>query len=655
MDEELSKSFLQRLDSVSLKEKEAFSGLADQMQRVVNILREIAASSDDSSGKKEDADDTSSLANELRDFIDDIENHMEKFVIEMDKQQGSDRTALGGCFRNEMQMIEFRLAETIHRMRQPSSSTVVKGEMEEKNSPVIKEGQASVSFESSYVNLSDDLQNCLMYCCIFPENYWIPKGKLIRLLVAEDLIKEKAERVKEDIAEENIYELVSQGMLQVMNEQPRQGTKLQVPSPHRAFFHHKIKEGNFRTSSSSSDSSTLQPARRVLTNSDLMESENLPLQSLFLIGNQKSFEETGNFLKSSGAKFLRVLDLEKTKMRRLPDEVGDMTHLRYLGLKHTDLAELPAGLGNFIDLQTLDIRWCGKITALPNEVLNLVRLRHLKMFQNEGLYGVKLPEGIGTLTNLLTLTGINASGGIAEELGNLTQLRRLGVMCVAEEHISELLCSIMNMQGLLSLSLEARHTFDQGKLVLLDSFSPPPFLRKLRLEGLLEKVPIWLGSLERLTNIRLGFSNLSENPTLVLQLLPNLKTLTLWQAYDAKQIGKEFCEAGGFPKLEVLSIASRVLEEWTNIEEGALPSLKYLNLHNCLRLRMLPEGLQFVTTLEQLHLLPLLDDLEERLKPDGGQENYKIRHIPHVSYITMSTVRHQAMLSGIHIGKRQKV
>ncbi|KAF3437493.1 hypothetical protein FNV43_RR20246 [Rhamnella rubrinervis] len=209
---------MQRLDSVLLEEKEAFSGLEDQIERVVNKLREIAESSDDSSGRKEDADDTSSLANELTNFIDNIENHMKKFIIQVDKQHGSDRAALSGCFRNEMQTIESRLAETIHRRRRPSSSTVVKDGMEEKNSPVIKEGQASassssVSFESKYVNLSDDLQNCLMYCCIFPENCWIPKGKLIRLLVAEALIEEKPERVTEDIAEENIYELVSQEML----------------------------------------------------------------------------------------------------------------------------------------------------------------------------------------------------------------------------------------------------------------------------------------------------------------------------------------------------------------------------------------------------------------------------------------------------------
>lgn len=68
-------------------------------------------------------------------------------------------------------------------------------------------------------------------------------------------------------------------------------------------------------------------------------------------------------------------------------------------------------------------------------------------------------------------------------------------------------------------------------------------------------------------------------------------------------MGKEFCSVGGFHKLEILIIAFHVLEEWTEIEEGALPSL------------MLLEGLQFVTTLMQLHILPLLDEHKERLKP----------------------------------------
>ncbi|PON72258.1 LRR domain containing protein [Parasponia andersonii] len=195
------------------------------------------------------------------------------------------------------------------------------------------------------------------------------------------------------------------------------------------------------------------------------------------------------------------------------------------------------------------------------------------------------------------------------------------------------------MQGLLSLSLQSKLSMYQEKLFLVESFLPPLSLQKLCLEGGLEKIPIWLGSLESLTNLRLGYSHLSENPALVLQLLPNLKVLTLWHAYDGSKMGKEFYKAGGFPKLEFLTIASEVLEEWTDLEEGALPSLKHLFLHSCRRLRMLPEGLQFFTTLEHMFLVPLLDDHAERLKPDGEPENYKIKHIPRITFITTSMIQ----------------
>ncbi|KAF3437505.1 hypothetical protein FNV43_RR20259 [Rhamnella rubrinervis] len=196
----------------------------------------------------------------------------------------------------------------------------------------------------------------------------------------------------------------------------------------------------------------------------------------------------------------------------------------------------------------------------------------------------------------------------------------------------------MNMRAL-SLS-QKQYIPSTGKTCTLGFILTTTISKKASLEGLLEKVPSWLGSMERLTNIRLGFSHLSDNPTLVLQLLPNLKSLTLWHAYDAKQIRKEFCEAGGFPKLEVLIIASHVLEEWTNLEEGALPSLQCLNMHK--RLKRGCYTKVCVVTPRRLHLLPLLDDHEERLKR-WWEENYKIRHIPHISYITMSEVRHHAM------------
>lgn len=669
MVEALVKFFLQRLESLLLEETEIFTGLEDQMEKIKSTIREISRFLGDR-GRAEGDVAFCSWENQLKDLLHEMDDLVDEFIIQMDQQNGSDRLALTNCFRSQLQKIESCLAETVYMMTEltssdtndgkegeqgdtdeqpcgmkegqtePDSSTI-EGEKEEnagnyEQSHGKKEGQTSAAsssapFRLKYMNLPYYLQSCLMYCNIFPENYWISKGRLIRLLVAEGLVQEKAGQIFEDVAEENLNEMVSQGMLQVQDEQGGNGAKFSVSSPYRMFLRE-----NFVTTQAKSDFTISHTARRILT-SDMMNIthnlNNLRPWSLFLLGNQNLSE--GNWLNFTGAKFLRVLDLENSRIKSLPDELGDLIHLTYLGLKKTDINELPMRLGKLRALQTLDIRWCRILTALPNEVLNLARLRHLKMSRSI-ISGMKLPRGIGRFQNLLTLTGIHTGDGIAEELGELTQLRGLGVMDVTEENASELYATIMKMQGLLCLSLEAKHAYKQQHLVILEFFLPPPLLRKLCLEGLLEKIPNWLGSMECLTKLRLGFSHLSENPGLVLQLLPNLKILTLWHAYDAKHLGKEFCKAGGFPKLEVLSIASHVLEEWTELEEGALPRLQYLHFHNCLNLRMLPEGLQFVTTLKHLDLLPLLDDHSERLKPDGGEENYKIRHIPVISFILVS-------------------
>ncbi|XP_021801707.1 disease resistance protein RPM1-like [Prunus avium] len=264
----------------------------------------------------------------------------------------------------------------------------------------------------------------------------------------------------EDVAEENIYELISRGMLQFKDDRPCRGTRLQLPSPLREFCLHQMEEGTFPTVRAliCSESSDITKLSSHLNNLQLQPT------SLFLLGNHNLFRYGGNWLQFNGTNYLRVLDLEGTKIKRLPDEVQDLINLMYLGLIHTDIIELPEGICRLKALQTFNIRWCGCLTALSDEILNLVRLRHLKMFKSmfQDVHGMKLPAGIGSLKNLLTLTAIHAGGGIAEELGNLIQLRRLGVMDVAEENISELFASITKMPGLLSLSLEAKHAFDKG-------------------------------------------------------------------------------------------------------------------------------------------------------------------------------------------------
>ncbi|XP_010660875.1 disease resistance protein RPM1-like [Vitis vinifera] len=342
------------------------------------------------------------------------------------------------------------------------------------------------------------------------------------------------------------------------------------------------------------------------------------------------------------AKLLRVLHLENIELKSLPD-VGKLVHLRYLGVRHSEITELPESISNLRNLQTLDISWSGNEFELSNGVLNLVQLRHLRMFRPMNDCKVRVPRGISRLRNLQTLNGIYVGGGIAKELGNMTQLRSLDVRSVSEDHAGELYASIMKLTGLctLSLTVESERVsynsssyfwYENSLFPCLESLSPPPLLQKLSLTGHLIEIPVWLGSMENLTKLYMCFSHLSENPTTILQFLPNLKYLSMFHAYKGKRMGREFFRAGGFPKLEYLKIVSHNLVEWTEMEEGALPCLKQLYFWNCMRLMGLPEGLQYVATLQKLALLNVHEDLIRRLSPNGGQDNYKIKHIPRVSY-----------------------
>lgn len=215
------------------------------------------------------------------------------------------------------------------------------------------------------------------------------------------------------------------------------------------------------------------------------------------------------------------------------------------------------------------------------------------------------------------------------ELIALTQLRELGVKRVSADHASELFAAIKKMENLTSLSLETELDYFEGFSIFpeSDAFSPPPLLQEFFLRGGLIEMPVWFASMENLTRLSLSDSYLSENPTSVLQLLPKLKHLKLSHAYKARHIGKEFCNAGGFPVLETLTIASEFLAEWTEIETGAFPRLRYLCFRNCGNLIFLPEGLQNISTLQDLRFLPWNPDLKRRLM---GEENYKIKHVPNI-------------------------
>ncbi|KAL0429874.1 UNVERIFIED_CONTAM: putative disease resistance RPP13-like protein 1 [Sesamum radiatum] len=118
-------------------------------------------------------------------------------------------------------------------------------------------------------------------------------------------------------------------------------------------------------------------------------------------------------------KRVRLLRLVDCNLKELPQEIGELIHLRYLELREIPIQELPETLCNLHNLQTLHLEGCWKLRALPQGIHKLINLRHL-------LLGVEVfPQGLSNLTGLWTLKRFIAGRGSNKfgYLQNLNQLR----------------------------------------------------------------------------------------------------------------------------------------------------------------------------------------------------------------------------------------
>ncbi|XP_058114376.1 disease resistance protein RPP8-like [Magnolia sinica] len=93
---------------------------------------------------------------------------------------------------------------------------------------------------------------------------------------------------------------------------------------------------------------------------------------------------------------------------------------------------------------------------------------------------------------------------------------------------------------------------------------------------------------------------------------------------------KMACASKGFPRLESLHLEKLGNLTWWTVEKGALPSLLHLQINSYHQLRMLPEGLQHVTTLKKLELLNMSREFNGRLREDKGKDWNIICHIPSI-------------------------
>ncbi|XVE91740.1 hypothetical protein REPUB_Repub01dG0037100 [Reevesia pubescens] len=495
----------------------------------------------------------------------------------------------------------------------------------------------------SYNDLPYYLKYCLLYFSIFPEDYTVKRRKLIRLWISEGLIKEVVGKSLEEVADDYLKELI-QRKLVLVNEMDFDGRAKNCRVHHllHKIILSKSHEENFCRVSTGREMSFNERARRLSIQkccSNLLQ-KNFPRgRSLFMFGVEMLTHSVSQTILS-GFNILKVLDLEGAPLDKFPDAITNLIILKYLSLRNTNIRKLPKSIKKLQNLETLDLKQTFVI-ELPKTIIKLEKLRHLLVYHydtknqaNILLQGFRTWRRIGELVALQKLSFIKANGddGIIKALGNLTQLRKLGIVDLKEKDGKHLCLSIGNMGNLQSLHVAS---IKEDEFLDLNAMpTHPKLLQRLYLKGRLEKVPNWVSSLHDLVRIRLKGSKLESNPIDVLQDLPNLLELQLVDAYTGNQL---VFPAGKFQTLNILKLGSLNALEFVIMEQGALSSLVKLITKQCQRLKRIPRGIDKLLHLKEFHLYDMPEKLVNGLQKNGGEFRQLVRHIPLISSYSLES------------------
>ncbi|KAF5735371.1 hypothetical protein HS088_TW15G00873 [Tripterygium wilfordii] len=485
-----------------------------------------------------------------------------------------------------------------------------------------------------YKNMPLYLRRCLFYFGLFPKDFNIPARRLIVLWVAEGLgWKENIDEPPEQVSESCLEELVSQNVVQV------------------------TKEANFLQGHSSPRTSIVRRVADHLDSRDgtfdVIHRENKPSSSMYSCSREvisflsfdtrdgsKPGQEIGDFLElciSRKCLFdLQVLDLEHVFQPKLPETTAKLTRLKYLGLRWTCLKKLPSFICKLLNLQTLDLKRTS-IDTLPSSIWLMEKLRHLYLDKRNSCRFVCRPNG-RSFMDLWTLWGlfVDEESPVKDGLDTIMNIRKLGLACRLMSSRQEAMFSqleavanwVQKLEHLQRLRLKSYDQSNQPWELPLKSLSGHSCLTSIYLVGKLKYQSIVSEFPQKIIEITLSASGLTEDPMQMLDKLPNLKFLRLLsKSYTRETM---LCSAKGFPELRVLKLWElESLEDW-NMQEGAMPRLKDLEIRSCKNLRNLPNGLQYMSTLYLFKLSKMPRELIDKIKDDQGIEHAKIAHIRNV-------------------------
>jgi hypothetical protein len=466
----------------------------------------------------------------------------------------------------------------------------------------------------SYDELPFYLQQCFMYCSIFPSDHQFLSSELVYIWIAQGFVKcsRSTERL-EDVGQRYLTDLLNFGFFeQVGTKHPTLGDKISYVMPALIHDFARLVSGTECAAIDDLTCREILPTIRhlsILTYSAYQEDKygnilrnekfegklqrvvnsTRKLRTLVLIGKYDYY-----FLQSLQGIFQKAQNLRALKISEAYVDFGysacnlvNSTHVRYLKLKtKEDNEALPEALSKFYHLQVLDIG-SDRYSNVPNGMNNLISLRHLvaskavyssirnigKMISLQELHDFKVENGTSfEITQLQTMSEL-AQLDILQLENVMTREEAHGAKLREKRHLEKLQLSwdyALSQHGYVN-SMSSEPSSEVAEMgtskEVLEGLEPHHNLKHLQISGYRSGTsPDWLVSTVSVTCLQtLHLEDCRE-----LQVLPSLERLPLLTKLKLRNMWK-------LTQITVPSLGELVLIQIPNLEKCSCNSVRDLN------------------------------------------------------------------------------
>nr|XP_048329200.1 putative disease resistance protein RGA1 isoform X2 [Ziziphus jujuba var. spinosa]XP_048329201.1 putative disease resistance protein RGA1 isoform X2 [Ziziphus jujuba var. spinosa]XP_048329202.1 putative disease resistance protein RGA1 isoform X2 [Ziziphus jujuba var. spinosa]XP_048329203.1 putative disease resistance protein RGA1 isoform X2 [Ziziphus jujuba var. spinosa]XP_048329204.1 putative disease resistance protein RGA1 isoform X2 [Ziziphus jujuba var. spinosa]XP_048329205.1 putative d len=449
----------------------------------------------------------------------------------------------------------------------------------------------------SYDHLPSHLKHCFGYCRLFPKNHVFDVEMLINLWMAQGFIRLSNDHNQclEDMGYQHFKDLLYRSFFEVV-EIDNDSSKVAKCKMHDCM--HDLATSVTGTKClilSSNDEKTDERTHHVAFNFSLDSLQQVQASLVntkrirTIFNDDRRYHVSYKVLEKSilKCKFLRTLNLHSSNLERIPASIGKLKHLRYLDLSHNKMKALPNSITRLQNLQTLNVSYCENLQEIPSGITKMFNLRHLHIESDSGTTLHGMPGGLDQLTNLQRLS--------------LLPQGHLRKQWIPQNNESFFLHHISNLKTLSMIDIDDLQHLPDG----LKSFN---CLQELS-----------ISRCSKLESLSPGLNHLTSLLNLSIEECPKLETLSpaLHHLTSLQQI-----KISGCSKLESISpclnhlISLQRLEIWScnklgmsnggsdaTIQWQRLESLSVLILEGCSKLVALPQGIQQLTSLQEIQII----------------------------------------------------